>query len=328
MRFDVVIGNPPYQEGDSGHGQSAAPIYHRFFRQAIALRPQSICMIMPSRWFSGGKGLATFRQEMLRDDDIRLIDDFPDGGEVFDDVQIKGGVSIVVREETSTSLMKIISNLDPENPVSFTRNHSDSQVDVFLRFPHAESILEKIEIVESELSKTDRSMGQLVSVRRPFGLAAEERGDPKAPHESSFILHHKGGQSRIQKDHVISGKYLAESWKVFIPRLANGSDSLPHPVLGRAFVGTPGEVCTETFLAIGPFPSAMIAMNVKGYLETRLFRYLCLLRKSSQDTPRTVFNFVPTQDFEQSWSDEELRNLYKIEDGEWEEIVKLVSEVV
>jgi len=326
MRFDVVIGNPPYQEGDSGHGQSAAPIYHRFFRQAIALRPQSICMIMPSRWFSGGKGLATFRQEMLRDEHIRLIDDFPDGGEVFDDVQIKGGVSIVVREETSTSLMKIISNLDPENPVSFTRNHSDSQVDVFLRFPHAKSILEKIESVESELSKTDRSMGQLVSVRRPFGLEAEERGDPEACPKSSFVLHHKGGQSRIEIDRVMSGKHLVESWKVFIPRLASGSDSFPHPVLGRAFIGTPREVCTETFLAIGPFSSEAIAVNAKTYLETRFFRYLCLLRKSSQDTPRTVFNYVPTQDFEQSWNDEKLRKLYTIAEDEWEEMCKLVSD--
>lgn len=326
MRFDVVIGNPPYQEGDSGHGQSAAPIYHRFFRQAMSLRPQSICMIMPSRWFSGGKGLATFRREMLEDEHIRLIDDFPNAGTVFDDVQIKGGVSIVVREETPTSVMTIISNLDPERPVSFTRNHSDPHGDVFLRFPHAESILKRIESVECELSKTDRSMGQLVSARKPFGLVAEERGDPKARPESSYVLHHKGGQSRIGMDRVKPGKHLAESWKIFIPRLASGSDSFPHPVLGRAFIGAPGEVCTETYLAIGPFSSEKIAMNAKGYLETRFFRYLCLLRKSSQDTPRTVFNYVPIQDFEQSWSDAELRRFYNLENDEWEEIYKLVSE--
>lgn len=326
MRFDVVIGNPPYQEGDSGHGQSAAPIYQHFFRQAIALRPRTICMIIPSRWFSGGKGLSKFRREMLDDHHIRLMDDFPDAGVVFDDVQIKGGVTIVVRNENPTPNMTVISNLDPNQPVSFSREHADQHGDVFLRFHNARPILEKVQRVGSELTGKTQSMAQLVSVRKPFGLTAEERGDPAADPKSSFVLHHKGGQSRIAKDRIKTGHLLAESWKIFIPRLASGSDSFPHPILGKVFIGAPGEVCTETYLSIGPFPSETIAVNAQSYLETRLFRYLCLLRKSSQDTPRTVFKFVPVQDFQQSWNDEKLRELYSIESHEWEEIRSLVSD--
>ena len=325
MRFDVIVGNPPYQEGDSGHAKSAAPIYQHFFRQAIALRPRSICMIIPARWFAGGKGLGSFRKEMLEDKNIRLVDDFPNASIVFEEVQIKGGVSIVVRAEHPTSEMTIISNLDPNQPVSFTRDHLVPHRDVFIRFPMAESVLGKILEPPRPAGETTPFMDELVSVRRPFGLGAGERGDPGASEENSLLLHHKGGRARILSDRIASGRNLAAAWKIFIPRLASGSDKFPHPVLGRAFIGAPGEVCTETYLAIGPFLSEEIAINAKSYIDTRIFRYLCLLRKSSQDTPRTVFKFAPVQNFIQSWSDEKLIERYRISTDEWQEIEKLVS---
>ena len=261
---------------------------------------------------------------MLSDRNIALVEDFPDATSVFGEVQIKGGVTIVVRADRPVSQLRVISNLDPRNPQTFSHDRSIDR-DVFLRFPRAESILRKVHGIAHTNQTFRASMDSLVSARKPFGLGSDERGDSESHVGQTYVLHHKGGTGHILKNKIRAGLTLADSWKIFLPRLASGSDKFPHPIIGKPFIGEPGSVCSETYLAVGPFESRSMAENVLSYMHTQLFRYLCLLRKSSQDTPRAVFKFVPLQDFQRSWNDHQLRSVYQIDEEEWKEIGELVT---
>lgn len=93
MKFDVIVGNPPYQMGTEGHGKTASSIYHLFVERAVAMNPRYVVMITPSRWFAGGKGVDGFRERMIADRHIRMLVNNPKIYDVFPQVKIRGGVS-------------------------------------------------------------------------------------------------------------------------------------------------------------------------------------------------------------------------------------------
>ena len=325
MKFDVIIGNPPYQLADSGHGASSAPIYQLFYRQAVALRPRTIALVIPARWFSGGKGLSKFRAEMLEDYRISKVVDFPDSSRVFPDVQIKGGVCVVVRSESPDQLLEVATKFPGGKELTWNYPSEARKLDVFLRFPSAYSILKKVESKSTvpEAFMTGRNFSSLVSIRKPFGIGTQFRST-RRPAPENLVVVSKEGEDWISASQVTQNRELIDTWKVFVPRLSSGSDSFPHYVLGRPFLGPPGVVCTETYLAVGPLESEQQAKNVISYMNTRFFRFLCLLRKASQDAPRSVYKFVPIQSFAKSWSDEELYEFYQISNNEISEIEQLV----
>jgi site-specific DNA-methyltransferase (adenine-specific) len=330
MQFDVIIGNPPYQLDDGGYGTSAAPIYNMFVNQAKKLEPRFLVMVVPARWFSGGKGLEKFRAEMLGDRQIRKISDYPDSSSVFPGVQIKGGVCVFLWERGNPGLVEVESNSNSSEINIAQRELLEPGLDVFIRFNQAVPILKKIASVEGDdkpgshsLSLGSKSFKNLVSSSKPFGL----RTFVKAPADKfpgALLVHQNGGKGYVARSEISSGLDLIDEWKVFIPRAGSGSDSFPHTILGVPFVGKPGEISTETYNCIGPFATEAEAINVAKYIATKLFRFLVLLHKPSQDASQAVYEFVPILDFTRPWSESDLVDRWGLDGKELEFISSLV----
>lgn len=310
MKFDVIIGNPPYQLSDGGgSGTSAMPIYHKFIHQSKKLKPRYLSMITPSRWFSGGKGLDEFRDKMLNDNHIRQIHDFIEATDCFPGVQIKGGVSYFLWDRDNQGDCFVVTHKGNELSEGVERPLLEKGNDIFIRYNEAIDIFHKVQ------AKNEQSIEDLVSTRRPFGIASNYRGRTNQK-TNDLRLYQNGGIAYISRQEITINKELVDNWKVYIPFLGSGSDAFPHMILGRPFVGEPETVSTETYLAIGAFSSKQECENVISYIQTRFFRFLVLLKKPSQNATKKVYTFVPIQDFSEPWTDEKLYAKYGITEEE------------
>lgn len=171
-----------------------------------------------------------------------------------------------------------------------------------------------------------RRFRDLVSVRRPFGFSSTFRGHSSARSGDLRILQ-KGGVGYVARDEVRAGLGLVDAWKVFVGFAAPGTgdkDTYPHRIISTPFIGDPGTVSTETYLAIGPFGTRTEAENALAYLSCRVTRFLILLHKPSQNTTRNVYTFVPAQDWSVPWTDDLLRDRYGITEDEMAFIDKVV----
>jgi len=322
MQFDVIIGNPPYQLDDGGYGTSAAAIYDKFVEQAKRLEPKQLIMVIPARWFSGGKGLDSFRAAMLSDRQIRRIVDFPDSTAVFPGVQIKGGVCYFLWTRGVPGSVTVESYVDLEKPTVVERDLLEPGTDVFIRYNEGLSILRKVvaaakgqNAAGADLDLRDLKFSNLVSSRKPFGFPTFFQGNP-SPFQDALMIHQNGGKGFISRSEVTAGKDLIDHWKIFIPMAGSGSDSFPHAILGKPFIGRPGEVSSETYNCIGPFDSESKAQNAIGYISTKIFRFLVLMHKPSQHASKAVYSFVPTIDFSEPVSDAKLRKRWGMTDNE------------
>jgi len=319
MRFDVIIGNPPYQLSDGGFGTSAVPIYNKFVEQAKKLEPRYLTMVVPARWFAGGRGLDDFRGSMLRDARIRKIYDFPDSNDVFPGTQIKGGICYFLWDRDNEGDVQVVNHDKGQVMSNSLRKLLEPGADVFIRYNEGVSILKKVmkeEVgeVKGEVSVAlpkKKQFSELVSTLRPFGFRTYFKGKERAG-KNDVMVYQNGGVGYTPRKDVLLGTELIDHWKVFIPRAGSGSDAFPHPILGKPFVGAPGSISSETYLCIGPLTSERKANVVCDYLRTRLVRFLILLHKPSQDATRAVYTFVPMQDFSEEWTDEKLYKKYGI----------------
>ncbi|MFM2083712.1 MAG: hypothetical protein RLY95_530 [Pseudomonadota bacterium] len=305
MKFDVIVGNPPYQLTDSGFGTSAKPIYQNFVLQAKKLNPRFLSMIIPARWFSGGKGLDDFREEMLNDNRIREIHDFPDATAVFPGVQIKGGVCYFLWKRDERGICSVSSRSGDRVTSVLERSLLEQGAETFIRYNEGVSILKKVLLLQ------ETSLRQLISSRKPFGFDTTFKGK-KTPFAGSVLLYQNGGIGHIDLGDISVNEALIGKFKVFIPPLGSGSDSFPHPILGRPFIGSPNSACTETYLIAGSFDNEKQATNLKTYLATRFLRFMVLLNKPTQHATQKVYQFVPIQDFNESWTDEKLYKKYDL----------------
>jgi site-specific DNA-methyltransferase (adenine-specific) len=337
MQFDVIIGNPPYQLSDGGFGTSAAPIYQLFVEQAKALEPRYLSMVIPARWFAGGKGLDEFREGMLTDNRIRSIDDFLSASDVFPGVGLKGGVCYFLWDRDNPGDCRVTTRFKDWPVSTAVRPLNEKGADVFIRFNEGLSILKKVMKIEVGNSNTlalpeNKRFDQLVSSRKPFGLETTFKGHTKKK-SGDVLIYQNGGAGYTPRKNIKIGTGLIDSWKIYVGRAAPGTgnrDTYPHRIISTPFVGEPGSISSETYLCIGPFDSKRAAESALSYLSCRLTRLLILLHKPSQDTTRKVYTFVPKQKWNKKWKDEDLYEKYGITKSEIEfieEVVRPMDEI-
>jgi len=331
MQFDVIVGNPPYQLNDGGYGTSAAPIYQLFVEQAKKLEPRYLSMIVPARWFAGGKGLDEFRESMLADNRLRSIADYLSAADVFPGVGLKGGVCYFLWNRDHPGLCDVSTHFKDWPISTATRPLMENGADIFIRFNEGLSILKKVMALESDVAdgfvpSPPKKFDQLVSSLRPFGFRTYFRGR-KHMRKGDVTVHQNGGTGYVARAEVETGTELIDKWKIYVGRAAPGTgnrDTYPHRILSTPFIGESGSICSETYLCIGPFDTEAEAESALSYLSCRLTRLLILLHKPSQDTTRKVYTFVPKQEWTKRWTDEDLYAKYGISETEIEFIEKVV----
>lgn len=300
MKFDVIIGNPPYQLSDAGYSTGSSPIYQLFVEQAKKLNPRYLAMIIPARWFAGGKGLDGFRDTMLNDKRISNLADFPIAADVFPGIKLIGGACYFLWANNHKDDCEVTTYL---NGTGDTMKRTLNQFDTFVRFNKAISILDKV------MATKQASMSEQVSRQKPFGLRTFVQPTDKG--EITLYANKKVG--KIEKSAITNGTELLNFWKVFISRgYGEGGETREYPrmITGKPIVAAPVSACTETYIVIGTYSNENEAKNLATYLRTKFARFLVGLRKNTQDITKDRFAFVPAQDFTQSWTDEKLYKKY------------------
>lgn len=309
MQFDVIIGNPPYQLSDGGGtGSSAVPIYHRFVDQARSLEPRFLVMVVPAKWYTGGKGLDEFRGKMLADSRIRYLADFPDSRDAFSGVDVAGGVCYFLWNRDSEGSCFV------ETFAAGKRFGVERQLDEFETFIRDNRALKAVHKVRA---LGEPSFSTVVSSRKPFGIESAQTSDARG----DLYLFSSRGDGKIRRRDVPKGHELIDVWKVLLSKTssehAGQTDrSGMKRVLSRIEVMPPGSVSTESYLVIGPVGNKGEAHNVAAYLRTKFVRFLVSTILLTQNISKGMFEFVPIQDFSRSWTDDDLYAKYGLSSDE------------
>ena len=305
MHFDVIIGNPPYQLSDgSGGGAGAMPIYQFFVEQSKKLKPHYLVMIIPARWYSGGRGLETFRDNMLNDDSICKLVDYVDSEDCFPGVDVAGGICYFLRD-TQYHGPCSVTTMQGDKTVVASRNLGEFST--FIRHPIALSIVKKV------LRRKESSVAEIVSSQKPFGLRTYVTPDKTG----DLILRYNKGSGPFKQKNVLDKQEWIDKWKVIMSYLtadhAGRADSEgKRKIFSSLEMLPPKHICTETYIVVGVFNSRKEAINLLGYLKTLFVRFLVAQIATTQHISKNSFTFVPMQEFSKSWTDEELYKKYKL----------------
>lgn len=311
MRFDAIVGNPPYQESDGGggSGRSASSIYPYFFKQSVELKPDYISMIMPSRWFNGGKGLDDFRASMLSDSHISRIVDFCDSKYCFPTSDIAGGICYLLwdKKYSGNCLMKNVL----KNGATF------SDMRILNEYPVLVSNNRAIHIIRKVLNQKELMLSEVVSSRKPFGLDSSASFDK----DGDIFLRSSKGNGTIRRERINSGLDMLEKYKVITSKVSFEHAGVPDKdgmmrVLSVVQVLPKNSACTESYLVNGTFETEDEAMNMAKYLKTKFVRFLLMQMLASMNMTKSTYCFVPMQNFTKEWTDEELYAKYSLSDEE------------
>lgn len=308
MKFDVIVGNPPYQLSDGGFGKSAVPLYNKFIEQAKKLNPRYLSMIIPARWFGGGRGLDDFRESMLNDKQLRVMVDFEDSTQTFPGVSIAGGVCYFLWEKGSKGDCRIISIHKNQHSES---NRQLNEFPKFIRNNNSIPIIRKIAVANG------LKMDSQVSSYKPFGL----RTYVKPQKTGDIKLYWQGGIGPYNSEEIIVGKELIDKWKVISSRsghehAGNPSQDGLRRVLSKIDILPPGMICTETYLVIGSYGSQLEAQNLVSYMKTKFFRFLLSQLMYSHSITKDTYSLIPVLDMTQPWTDEKLYKKYGLTEDE------------
>lgn len=311
MHFDAIVGNPPYQESDGGggSGRSASSIYPYFLQQSIELKPEYISMIMPSRWFNGGKGLDNFRERMLSDCRIAEIVEFCDPKECFPTSDISGGICYLLWDKRHVGDC-LIKNILKDGKIL-------SDMRILNEYPVLVSNNKAIYIIRKVLKYKEKMLSDIVSSRKPFGLESNASFDK----DGDIFLRSSKGSGSIKKEKITSGFEMIDKYKVITSKVSFEHAGVPDKdgmmrVLSVAQVLPRHSACTESYLVNGSFETEVEALNMLKYLKTKFVRFLIMQMLASMNMTKGTYYFVPIQDFTKSWSDEELYKKYGISNEE------------
>ena len=312
MTFDVIIGNPPYQMDDGGNGVSAKPIFHLFVQQALKLNPKYLSMIIPARWYAGGKGLDDFRNLMLSDSHIKNLVDFESSKDCFENVNIAGGICYFLRDNSYDGPCEV-ANMTNGKLVKAKRYLNEFSI--FIRSNTALTILHKV------LSHAEDTWNNHALARNPFNFQTNFRGRENKKEGDIQILTSKGFQY-INRDGVTKNKEFIDHYKILIGRLVPSNGELDvdpkdgYRVITNTQLIGPEQINTETYLDIGVFKTELDALNFDSYLKCKFTRFLLRQAISSLNVTRECFQFVPLQDFTKPWTDAELYEKYGLDEKE------------
>ena len=324
MKFDVIIGNPPYQLSDGGGRESSAiPLYHKFVEQAKRLNPRFMSMIIPARWYSGGKGLDQFRANMLNDKKLSQIHDFPETSDCFPGLNIRGGVCYFVWERDHKGNCNVFNYKDGKLLSKMNRPLLENDQEMFVRFNNAISILKKV------ISLNEENYSERVSSRNPFGIPSNTKDFMSEISATNNIKLYKiGAPGFINKKQIANNIEIVNEIKVMVSKASPGGDEYPHKVISKPILAEPQSCCTETYLVVDTFKNLDTANNLITYMNTSFFRFMMMLVKNTQNISRGVFRFVPIQDYSIRWNDDLLFKKYKLNKEEVEFIGSMVKPMV
>jgi len=316
MKFDVIVGNPPYQLSDGGHGKSARPIYHLFIEQAKKMNPRFLSMIIPARWYSGGKGLDEFRSGMISDKHLRKIVDFENSQEVFPGVDVAGGICYFLWDRDTPGDCEFVNHYDgiPETSI-----RSLNKYPILIRHSKAIPIIEKVLNYEKNNSN-HKTLDTFVSSRKPFGLPTNYK--PKEKGIPCWFIQRFGLKYADKNDIKDFNNYLLK-WKLLVPKAPiAGQTDFSKPVGFYSYTNTkiskPGECCTESYIIAGSFDTEEDAISFRSYLFTKIARFLLLQTVVSQHVTKKNFKFIPLlKKYEGIYTDEILRKRWNISEEEW-----------
>ena len=310
MKFDVIIGNPPYQLqlNEAGKGLGAIPLYQKFVEQAIKLNPRYITMIIPARWFSGGVGLAQFRERMLNSKNLKCIVDYIDSKDCFPGVDINGGVCYFLWDKNYQGLCNFESHI--KNNITYAERQLN-EFEIFIRRNEAISIIHKV------LKFGEKTLADIggCSSQTPFGFLSTFQGTQEKIKDDDCEILSSKGWGYVERNLINKGQDMIDKYKTMISKLSCEHAGTPdkngmYRVLSRMEILKPGQICNQSYLTVCANNDKRYSGNVFSYLRTKFVRFLILQTLVGMNISISNFKFVPWQDFKEEWSDEKLFEKY------------------